>query len=217
MLGVADEEESSILDSLLGEGADIELVSAEDDEDGFDFAELVGVVDATNAGEIDDLFDLDLDGDALFAIDESLISSDDDLESAVAAAVAEAQPEPKQDSKKSRRKKQPKKPRPQPVAEKPKPKPKKEPKPAKKPETESFADILDDLSQSLVSIVEETRDAIDPQQPEVRIVRGRKDESAGGKKRNKGRQLVFDENAGRTVAKRKRKKRGSQGEWASDD
>ena len=215
VLGMADEEESSILDAVLGEGgADIELVAADDDDDAFDFAELAGVVDATNAGETDDLFGLDLDGDALFAIDEDLIISD----SEISAAVAEAQPEPKEKPKKSKKKKEPRKQQPRPVAEKPAPKPKKEPKPQPKADPEpSFADALDDLSQSLVSIVEETRDEIDPQQPEVRIVRGRKDAGAGGKKRKKGRQLVFDENAGRVVAKRKRKNRGSQGEWGSDD
>ena len=219
VLGVADEEDGSILDAVLGEGAEIELISEEDEESDFNFADLADMVDATNAGEVDDLFDLDLDGDALFAIDEDLIASDSEIQAAAAAAVAEAlppEPEPQERPKKSRKKKEP---RPRPVAEKPKPAPKPapKPKPAKKKEPESFADALDDLSQSLVSIVEETRDEIDPQQPEVRIVRGRKDENAGKKRRSKGRTLIFDENAGRVVAKRKRKKRGSQGDWGSDD
>ncbi|MGB1251204.1 MAG: transcription termination factor NusA [Candidatus Promineifilaceae bacterium] len=214
VLGIADEESSSILDAVLGEGAEIELISAEGDDDGFDFAELAGVVDATNAGEIDDLFNLDLDGDALFAIDEDIISSDSDILSAAVAAVAETQPEPKvKETSKKARKKKARAPRPIPVVEKPAPKKEPAPKPVEK---ESAIDILDDLSQSLVSIVEETRDQIDPQQPEVRIVRGRKDDS-GGKKRTKGRQLVFDDGAGRVVAKRKRTQRGSQGDWGSDD
>lgn len=81
---------------------------------------------------------------------------------------------------------------------------------------------LDDLSQSLVSIVKEEPKKPAPKKkpkPKVRVARpqpAKEEPETAGSKRRKGKQLVFDEKAGKVVTKRKRKKNRRQDEWEDE-
>lgn len=92
--------------------------------------------------------------------------------------------------------------------------------PDKKMEEEEDLSVLDDLSQSLVNIVEETRNT-DDDKPAVRVRRIRreneKDEDDSDDGSNKARSLVFDERAGRVISKRKRKRSRQKQEWDDED
>ncbi len=89
-------------------------------------------------------------------------------------------------------------------------------------ETEEKEDVsvLDDLSQSLVDIVEETR-STDDDKPTVLVRRIRrdneKDEEETDDTTSKARNLVFDERAGRVISKRKRKRSRRKQEWSDED
>lgn len=77
-------------------------------------------------------------------------------------------------------------------------------------------DVIDDLSVSLVEPVEEKEDdkkIVVVARPDGRNVGTQDDDTARGRK---GKQLVFDEKAGRVVTKRKRK-RGNRQEWDDVD
>ena len=89
-------------------------------------------------------------------------------------------------------------------------------------EAEEEQSELDDLSQSLVSMVEETRAAPRTKKPTIRITRssgGLTDEDDDGKpSRSTSRSLIFNEDAGRAITRRKRKKnRQRDDEWLEDD
>jgi N utilization substance protein A len=78
-------------------------------------------------------------------------------------------------------------------------------------------DIVDDLSKPLVEIPEKEEKDEQPVMPTVRIVRSSQDddddEDESGDRRRKGKELVFDEKAGRVVSKRKRKQSRRRPDW----
>ncbi|MCP5096160.1 MAG: hypothetical protein GY943_11450 [Chloroflexi bacterium] len=85
-----------------------------------------------------------------------------------------------------------------------------------------FISPLDDLSQSLIAVPSKPKDKKTKKKPEVVIVKpsakkpteAETDDKSKGKK---GRQLVFNEEAGEVVVKRKRKGSRSRSDWQDYD
>lgn len=78
---------------------------------------------------------------------------------------------------------------------------------------------IDDLSQPLVPLTEDETEKDASGKPIVRIVSPsrrtdvKEDDETGDRRRRKGKSLVYDENAGRSVVKRKRKKSRRRPDW----
>ena len=104
---------------------------------------------------------------------------------------------------------------PAPVAEKPEPVADAAPEPEKAPEPES---AIDDLSKPLVSIIDEKPAKKVKKEPVIKVARATPDEPEDEKTgKSKSKTLVFDENAGRVVQKKKRKKNRSRQSWDEID
>ena len=86
-------------------------------------------------------------------------------------------------------------------------------------EAEEAQSELDDLSQSLVGAIEETRKAPTPKKKTtIRITQGMpQDEEEVNKKKTSTRSIIFDEKAGRAFAHRKRKSSRTNNEWSDED
>ncbi len=88
-----------------------------------------------------------------------------------------------------------------------------------------IADIIDDLSRSLVEVVVEEKPEPQPKKPKPGIVvvhteestEEEEDEEERKRKGRKGRQLVYNEDMGEVVAKRKRKGSRRRPEWEDFD
>jgi hypothetical protein len=88
-------------------------------------------------------------------------------------------------------------------------------------EEEEVVPAIDDLSRPLVEIKEEPEPETEKKKPSIVIARPGRDEAVDQEQekssRRKGKKLVFDEDMGEVVVKRKRKRGRGRPEWEDFD